>query len=301
MNNQSHTRDDLITAVQSLTGQANMLTIPRELSRFLGDDLPAALLLSQLIYWQGKQERADGAIYKTYSEWYEETGLTEYQVRRATKKMSEFLRTEIHRAEGSPTVHYYLDTGKFSVWFLEFLKDRNRSFSRIETEVSQDSLTETTTKTTTKTTPSLSEKDEETLISDNNGDNEESTDQGNAEAIWSAALAEIKGEVNNGNFRTYFVNTVGLDCQNGTITIGVPAEWVAENLQLSQRSLIKRVLIKVAKKNLTPVFRVLAEAEPAPLLGRTKGYSADELRRGLSPSRMGPYTKPEDHRIPEPE
>ncbi|MBA7607953.1 hypothetical protein ES703_15123 [subsurface metagenome] len=171
MENQIHTRSELITLIQSLTGQTSVLTVPRELSRFLGDDLPAALLLSQLIYWQGKQGRADGAIYKTYAEWYEEIGLTEYQVRRATKKMSEFLRTKIHRANGSPTVHYYLNVGQFSESILKFLKERNRSFSRNETEVSQDSLTETTTKTTSETTTGIEEEEEgETLPSETAAD-----------------------------------------------------------------------------------------------------------------------------------
>ena len=163
--NQTHTRSELITLIQSLTGQTSVLTVPRELSRFLGDDLPAALLLSQLIYWQGKQGRADGAIYKTYAEWYEEIGLTEYQVRRATKKMSEFLRTKIHRANGSPTVHYYLNVGQFSESILKFLKERNRSFSRNETEVSQDSLTETTAKTTPETTERQEEEEGENTLS----------------------------------------------------------------------------------------------------------------------------------------
>ena len=161
METQIHARDELITVIQSLTGQANLLTVPRELSRFLGDDLPAALLLSQLIYWQGKQGRVDGAIYKTYAEWYEEIGLTEYQVRRATKKMSEFLRTKIHRANGSPTVHYYLNVGHFSESILKFLKDRYLSFSRNETEVSQDSLTETTSETTSETTTGIEEEGED--------------------------------------------------------------------------------------------------------------------------------------------
>ncbi len=161
MENQIHARDELITLIQSLTGQTNVLTVPRELSRFLGDDLPAALLLSQLIYWQGKQGRADGAIYKTYAEWYEEIGLTEYQVRRATKKMSEFLRTKIHRANGSPTVHYYLNVGQFSESILKFLKEPNRSFSRNHTEVSRDSLTETTPETTSEITTGIEEEEED--------------------------------------------------------------------------------------------------------------------------------------------
>jgi hypothetical protein len=167
MENQIHTRSELITLIKSLIGHPNVLTIPRELSRFLGDDLPAALFLSQLIYWQGKQGRADGAIYKTYREWYEETGLTEYQVRRCMKKkgMSEFLSTKIHRANGSPTVHYYLDMAKFSESILKFLKNRNQSLSRIETKVSQDSLTEVTPMITPETTTGIEEEEEETLFS----------------------------------------------------------------------------------------------------------------------------------------
>ena len=120
----SITQEQIYTAIKSLVGQANILTIPREFIDYTGD-MKSALLLSQIIYWSDKTKRGDGFIYKTYAEWQEETGLNEYAIRKAANclKSLGILETEVHKANGSPTVHYRLITSKFSVSFLQNLKN----------------------------------------------------------------------------------------------------------------------------------------------------------------------------------
>ena len=94
------TQDQVFTAIKSLVGQANILTIPRVFIDYTGD-LESALLLSQVIYWSDKTKRPDGFIYKTYAEWQEETGLNEYAIRKAANRLKRLgiLETEVHKGE----------------------------------------------------------------------------------------------------------------------------------------------------------------------------------------------------------
>ena len=149
----SITQEQIYTAIKSLVGQANILTIPREFIDYTGD-MESALLLSQIIYWSDKTKRGDGFIYKTYAEWQEETGLNEYAIRKAANclKSLGILETEVHKANGSPTVHYRLITSKFSVSFLQNLKERNFKIQSIESSKFKESLTETTTEITSEIT-----------------------------------------------------------------------------------------------------------------------------------------------------
>lgn len=107
-----------------------------------------------MIYWSDRTSRKDGYFYKSYNEWYEELHLTEYQVRRATKKLKSFgfVDTALKKANGAPTLHYKVDTKEVSEWILKKLKNGNLRNSRMDSEETQESLTEITTKTTTEIT-----------------------------------------------------------------------------------------------------------------------------------------------------
>jgi predicted ArsR family transcriptional regulator len=113
---------------------------------FFGGNYPAAILCNQLLYWQDKQVREDGGIYKTYKDWRAEIGLSDYQVRCAANRLKErgFLETHLHKANGAPTVHYYLKVDTFSESILEFLQNPILSFSRIHGKETKESLTENT-------------------------------------------------------------------------------------------------------------------------------------------------------------
>jgi len=135
----------VFSLIKSLVGQANLLTIPRLFIDYTGD-LESALLLSQIVYWSDKIERRDGFMYKTYSDWRTEIGLNEYSVRKAAnhlKKMG-ILETEVHKANGNPTVHYRLIAERFSTSFLQYLQKQNLKKPRNENPNSEQTLTETT-------------------------------------------------------------------------------------------------------------------------------------------------------------
>ena len=138
-------QEQVFSLIKSFVGQANLLTVPRLFIDYTGD-LESALLLSQIVYWADKIERQDGFMYKTYSEWQLEIGLNEYSVRKAAnhlKKMG-ILETEVHKANGNPTVHYRLISGRFSTSFLQYLQKRNLKNPRNENLKSEQTLTETT-------------------------------------------------------------------------------------------------------------------------------------------------------------
>jgi len=128
-------RDEIFNLIVKFSGQNNLLAIPREFIN-ITEDINSALLLSQLLYWTSKSKN-DGWIYKTYKDWNEEIGLSEYQVRLATKKLKSLhlVETKIKKANGNPTLHYRLDTEETKDWILKKLKKP---------------ITETTTETTTK-------------------------------------------------------------------------------------------------------------------------------------------------------
>ncbi len=142
----AQTREDIINLIRAFTGQANTISIPRALLDFFDGDYPTAILCNQLLYWQDKQGREDGGIYKTYKDWGAEIGLSEYQVRRAANKLKKrgFLETRLHKANGVPTVHYYFNVATFSESILEFLQNPILSFSRIQGKETPESLTDNT-------------------------------------------------------------------------------------------------------------------------------------------------------------
>lgn len=146
-------RDYISSIITQFSGQNNIIPIPTIYIR-ITEDYPSAALLNQMIYWSDRTSRKDGYFYKSYNEWYEELHLTEYQVRRATKKLKSFgfVDTALKKANGAPTLHYKVDTKEVSEWILKELQNGNLRNFRMDSEETQESLTEITTKTTTETT-----------------------------------------------------------------------------------------------------------------------------------------------------
>lgn len=146
-------RDYISSIITQFSGQNNVIPIPVVYIE-ITDDYTSAALLNQMIYWSDRTSRKDGYFYKSYNEWYEELHLTEYQVRRATKKLKSFgfVDTALKKANGAPTLHYKVDTKEVSEWILKKLKNGNLRNSRMDSEETQESLTEITTEITTETT-----------------------------------------------------------------------------------------------------------------------------------------------------
>lgn len=153
MTGETFSKAQVITLIKQLTGQANLLTTPGLFIRALGD-MNSAVLLGQILYWQDKTTREDGYFWKSRREWGDEIGLSEHEVRRATRvliKASCGLETKLLKADGSPTIHYHLDRDKFLDWLMRASDvfrqvDLTQRTNGIDPEVK--SLTETTHQTT---------------------------------------------------------------------------------------------------------------------------------------------------------
>ena len=156
--------------IQSLTGEKNLLTTPRELIKFVGD-LHAGIFLGQLIYWTDKGTREDGFIYKSSKEWQEEIYLSDYSIRKARKILVDMgiLEVKLKKANGNPTIHYKLDREAFIDRLFKFqqkgdspLLENQKKESKEKTKGNvkiNESLTKTTTDITTKTTQISSEEE----------------------------------------------------------------------------------------------------------------------------------------------
>lgn len=70
--------------------------------------LPIGIVLSQLLYWQGKGANKDGWVYKTIEEMKTETGLTRHQQDRAIKKLVELGIIETKLASIPAKRHFLL-------------------------------------------------------------------------------------------------------------------------------------------------------------------------------------------------
>lgn len=148
-------RDYIASVISKFSGQNNVIPIP-VIYLEITEDYPAAALLNQMVYWSDRTKRRDGYFYKSYQEWHEELYLSEYQVRRATNKLKSLglVETSLKKANGAPTLHYKVDTKEVSEWILKKLKNGNLTNSSMDTEETQESLTEITTETTTENTTS---------------------------------------------------------------------------------------------------------------------------------------------------
>ncbi len=178
MKKSNYTQQKIFNILKQFSGTKNILAIPRFFIE-ITDDIEEAIVLSQLIYWHDKSVN-DGWVYKTYKDWEEETGLSEYKVRKAKKKLEEkgkkekdgkekdekgWIETKIKKANGNPTVHYRL-TEKFFDDIVKLLEEtkpkssqerslknqRNVSEKIKETNLKnlKKPVTETTTETTTE-------------------------------------------------------------------------------------------------------------------------------------------------------
>lgn len=111
----------IFDVVQSMSGQKNVVVIPRPYLQFFGDDQQAyqlAAVLNQLVFWSGCGSRDDGWFYKTHEELGDEVALGRDQVRRIISKLeSRYLTGVMETANrrlnnGDKVKHYRLDGDK---------------------------------------------------------------------------------------------------------------------------------------------------------------------------------------------
>lgn len=118
-------RRETFDIIQRLTGDKNVVVIPRLFVTLLEGDYTAAAILNQIVYWTDHTKDPDGWFYKSYEEWTTETGLSKYQVSRACKgdKRTKGDKPTLHTVgvetivrktpKGAPTVHYRINREVF--------------------------------------------------------------------------------------------------------------------------------------------------------------------------------------------
>lgn len=122
--------------IARLSGSENIMAVPRLFCEITGS-LDAGVLLSQMIYWADRGKDPDGWFYKSYAQWYEDTFLSEYQIRKHAKTFESLglLETKLTKVQGSPTLHYRINRAALSEWILKYLgietekpRDENQNF-----------------------------------------------------------------------------------------------------------------------------------------------------------------------------
>ncbi|MFY0147847.1 hypothetical protein [Bacillus cytotoxicus] len=112
------------TLISQISGQENILVVPKIFIKLTGD-LTTATLLNQIVFYSDKSKRADGYFYKTYRDWEAEICLTKRQVSYSAEKLKgmKLIKTKTMKANGAPTVHYKLDYDKLLERIVTFCND----------------------------------------------------------------------------------------------------------------------------------------------------------------------------------
>lgn len=105
----------IFDVVQSLSGQKNVVIIPRPYLRFFKGEQQChalAAVLNQLVFWSGCSTLENGWFYKSHKELAEEIGdLSEDQTARLVDKvikkhLSDVIETTLRKVNGTPQKHY---------------------------------------------------------------------------------------------------------------------------------------------------------------------------------------------------
>jgi hypothetical protein len=147
MSNQAY----IVKLIKEISGQANVLTIPR-IYITLTKSHRAALFLSQCVYWSDKSKDAEGWFYKTYSQWKEEIGIPRGGIETASKAVGRWVEVKFARVNGHPKNHYRVNLDVLVSDISKVLESRTSKVldsSTLEVlENSRLSYTEITTKIT---------------------------------------------------------------------------------------------------------------------------------------------------------
>lgn len=139
------------TIISQISGQENIVVVPKLFIKLTGD-LTTAVLLNQIVFYSDKSKRTDGYFYKSHKEWQEEICLTKRQVSYSTAKLKEMglVDTKLMKANGAPTLHYKLDYDKLVDWIVTNCNNGKSQNVTMDSNNLSQSLTENTTENTTK-------------------------------------------------------------------------------------------------------------------------------------------------------
>lgn len=135
MNSPNTFRKQVLTLLGEHLSEKTLVLCPTSFVRLLRGDHKAAILLSQILYWSDRTKDQDGWFYKSYSDWQQETGLSETQVRRIVNgdrraktpgpTLRDFgVETKLRKVRhtGAPTLHYRIHQAQFLATLQDFLE-----------------------------------------------------------------------------------------------------------------------------------------------------------------------------------
>ncbi len=143
-----------ITLLKELTGQKNVLTIPRAFIKYMDGSIPGALFLSQLLYWSDRG--SSEWVHKTYDEWFDEIAVSKYEARKAAQLLEDrgILQVQVRRVKqskglGDKAMHYLLDVEEMAESIVKFLTLQSQISGDAKAKIERSSIS---TKITAETT-----------------------------------------------------------------------------------------------------------------------------------------------------
>ena len=163
--------------IKNLSGQANILTIPRIYIDLVGD-IKSALFLSQCVYWSDRSNNVDGWFYKSASEWFDEIHLTYKEIMRITLTLNNYLDTKVSRVNSAPTTHYRVKIDELTNAILTFCENKKMENSpKVSSDYDKRSISETDKRSISETDKrSISESDKRSVSIMTKGENLNSID-----------------------------------------------------------------------------------------------------------------------------
>jgi chromosomal replication initiator protein len=104
-----------------------------------------------------------------------------------------------------------------------------------------------------------------------------------AQAVWRSVLSSLQSSMAPANFDTWLRPTRGIECDDSTLTVGVPTTYGREWLEQRLGSVIRKTLADVGHPNLGVRFQVMSElanGHGRRTRGRTMNSSASAFFNG---------------------
>jgi len=103
-------QQQIFQMLRALTGQAQIIAVPRLFVQFFDGQLDWAAMLSQLLYWSDKNLDDEGFFCKPDKELTAEVGIKQWSATACRKwlKAHEIIETKLKRVNGTPMLHYRL-------------------------------------------------------------------------------------------------------------------------------------------------------------------------------------------------
>jgi hypothetical protein len=157
-------QDDLTNLIKAISGQANILTIPRVYVAFTKSHR-SALFLSQCVYWSDRTSNSEGWFYKSFRQWKDELGLNQHAVVTCVKTLTQggWLETKLDKVGIRDTTFYRPIFNKIS----ESIQSTLAETSNVETAKVRKRKTITSTikqRLPTKTTKERAAKPRDPLL-----------------------------------------------------------------------------------------------------------------------------------------